>query len=293
MGSDTTQFTVDYSGADIVIVDSWTARVLIGGGVTTNSPNVECVLGGGSLIGTMSLFTPPVCLGDANFDNTVDFADITSVLTFFGTNYGSGTGPGDADRSGVVDFADITSVLTHFGATCSPMQLQGSSTIALNTNGAEWREIFYPDGVGGMAGAVLGPSPPSILIHRNSLFPNPSAPSAEQLTNAVSTHYALLVRVAENAQAASSAPTTVRVTLVAYNSSGTEIDRLNGLTLTKLENDGDPANILYATELSKPVIVLDQSVERASYPQFMLLFGYLFSPLQTGDPNITRRLPLA
>lgn len=63
--------------------------------------------------------TPPACPGDADGNNSVNFADITSVLTNFGTDYSPGTGEGDADHNGPVNFADITSVLTNFGSACS------------------------------------------------------------------------------------------------------------------------------------------------------------------------------
>ncbi len=60
---------------------------------------------------------PPILFGDANHDCIVNFADITSVLTHWGSSYAT-TGPGDANRNGQVNFADITSVLTSFGLTC-------------------------------------------------------------------------------------------------------------------------------------------------------------------------------
>lgn len=70
-----------------------------------------------------NLFTvtaPPTgCPGDANNDNVVNFADVTSVLTFFGATYNPGIdGLGDANNDGTVNFADITSVLTNFGIPC-------------------------------------------------------------------------------------------------------------------------------------------------------------------------------
>lgn len=61
---------------------------------------------------------PPACPGDADGNGTVNFADITNVLTNFGMDYTPGTGPGDADHNGPVNFADITNVLTNFGLPC-------------------------------------------------------------------------------------------------------------------------------------------------------------------------------
>lgn len=274
MGANTAPFGVDYTGSNIVIVDSWTARVLIGGGKITNAPNVEAVMGGGSLVGTFTLTTPPECQGDANFDHTVNFADITTVLKNFGANYGSGnTGPGDADRNGMVNFADITSVLEHFGTTCTNTILQGNASITLNAGADEWRGIIYPDGYGGMMPPEVGLVRNTILIHRNSLYATPPAPPASQLWLATSAHNAVRVRVSENNDSSALSPGTIKVDLIALNSSGQIVDREPGLTLTKLSNDGDPANIIYQSDPATPIIILDQTVDQASYPQFILLIG--------------------
>lgn len=62
---------------------------------------------------------PPFCLGDANGDGQVNFADLTQVLTTFGATYTPGSaGLGDSNNDGSVDFGDITTSLTQFGSTC-------------------------------------------------------------------------------------------------------------------------------------------------------------------------------
>ncbi len=63
------------------------------------------------------LLAPPVCSGDANSDNAVNFADITAVLASFGSTGVPGI-PGDSNRSGTVDFSDITFVLSNWGNVC-------------------------------------------------------------------------------------------------------------------------------------------------------------------------------
>lgn len=60
---------------------------------------------------------PPECLGDANGDLLVNFADVTEVLIQFGLPTTPG-GPGDANHDGEVNFGDITAVLTFWGAEC-------------------------------------------------------------------------------------------------------------------------------------------------------------------------------
>jgi hypothetical protein len=63
-------------------------------------------------------FAPAPCLGDANFDGVVNFADVTTVLSSYGNEYPL-TGFGDASGDGAVSFVDITTVLANFGATCA------------------------------------------------------------------------------------------------------------------------------------------------------------------------------
>ncbi|MDX2114064.1 MAG: DNRLRE domain-containing protein [Planctomycetota bacterium] len=68
-------------------------------------------------------FTPPpspLCPGDADGNDSVNFADITAVLANFLTDYSpSLNGPGDANHDGVVNFADVTAVLSNFNIPCT------------------------------------------------------------------------------------------------------------------------------------------------------------------------------
>lgn len=62
---------------------------------------------------------PPPMIGDANGDCVVNFADLTMILTNWGTVVPGGSPPaGDANADGVVNFSDITAVLTAWGAVC-------------------------------------------------------------------------------------------------------------------------------------------------------------------------------
>ncbi len=59
-------------------------------------------------------FTPPMCPGDADGDNMVDFDDLNVVLINWGT-----TGPdGDLDDNNSVDFDDLNLVLINWGMGC-------------------------------------------------------------------------------------------------------------------------------------------------------------------------------
>lgn len=61
---------------------------------------------------------PRVCEGDADGDNTVNFADVTAVLARVGHAGGIGIS-GDADGNGTVNFADISVVLANWGSGCA------------------------------------------------------------------------------------------------------------------------------------------------------------------------------
>jgi hypothetical protein len=65
----------------------------------------------------LSAMSAPPCIGDADGNGTISFADVTSVLVNWEAPVAP-AGPGDANADGVVNFADITSVLANFGAGC-------------------------------------------------------------------------------------------------------------------------------------------------------------------------------
>ncbi len=274
VGANTPTFAVDFAGADIVIADQWTARVLIGGGTITNGPNVENVMGGGSLVGTFTLTTPPACPGDATFDNVVNFADTTSVITNWGANYGAGsTGPGDANRDGVVNFTDVTSVLEHWGAVCSDTVVQGSATIGLNTNAAEWHLIEYPSGYGGLSPPGLGRLVTGDIPSMNFLdLPDGASPPLFTVQAAIDAHLALAVSADRNAQSHAAAPPNIAVDIVSFTATGTEVARLQSVLLTRIVPDPSPSLLVYTSAVSEPIMIVDTApLNPANYPGFRFL----------------------
>ncbi len=59
-------------------------------------------------------------LGDADTSGTVNFTDVTVVLSNWGASYlpSPGTGPGDANADALVNFTDVGYVLANWGAHC-------------------------------------------------------------------------------------------------------------------------------------------------------------------------------
>jgi plastocyanin len=90
---------------------SWTIPTAFTGQVFYKC-NPHCQVSG--MRGTIIIAAPPPCLGDANGDRIVNFADVTAVLENW-----TGPGPaGDADHDNDVDFADVTAVLQAFALPC-------------------------------------------------------------------------------------------------------------------------------------------------------------------------------
>jgi len=61
---------------------------------------------------------PDICDGDANGDNEVNSADLSVLLSRFGTAVTGGAINGDFNLDGVVNAADLSVLLANFGSTC-------------------------------------------------------------------------------------------------------------------------------------------------------------------------------
>lgn len=68
------------------------------------------------VLGIDEIRLTPVCPGETNGDNRVDFADLNTCLSQFGQ---TGVGlAGDVNNDGVVNFIDLNIILGAFGTTC-------------------------------------------------------------------------------------------------------------------------------------------------------------------------------
>lgn len=61
--------------------------------------------------------SPPKCLGDSDFNGTIDLADLNALLASFGQQVSPCT-PRDTNGDGVLDLADLNFILANFGADC-------------------------------------------------------------------------------------------------------------------------------------------------------------------------------
>ena len=61
--------------------------------------------------------SPSKCLGDANFNGTIDLGDLNALLASFGQAV-SPCAPRDTNSDGVLDLADLNYILANFGSDC-------------------------------------------------------------------------------------------------------------------------------------------------------------------------------
>lgn len=64
------------------------------------------------------LASAPPCVGDLNGDGVVDIADLSTLLSNFGTLSGATPEQGDLNGDGAVDLGDLTLMLSAFGTVC-------------------------------------------------------------------------------------------------------------------------------------------------------------------------------
>jgi hypothetical protein len=114
------QYTLTISDAVIDALSSLTLDgELLDSASPASLPSGDGVPGGPAVV-RFTVAAPPPCLGDADGSRTVDFADVTSVLSHWGATYppNAAATPGDANLDLTVNFSDITEVLAFFGAAC-------------------------------------------------------------------------------------------------------------------------------------------------------------------------------
>ncbi len=88
--------------------------------VADNTPAeiVEAALDDFKIVGLADCVPPPGCAGDTNADSAVDGADLSVLLSGFGSTVTPGS-PGDLNNDGNIDGADLSVLLSAFGSTCT------------------------------------------------------------------------------------------------------------------------------------------------------------------------------
>lgn len=180
---------------------------------------------------------------------------------------GSGTFPAGIENLGPGTFEGAMTVVLDSGAIAS-----GVANVSPVTDAAGFSTILYPDGPGGMAAPVVGPPPESLQRHLLSQLPYPAAPSTEQLRGANDFHLSAVLRIRKNEATLAMAPPALSVSLVAYDSSSNELERAYFVELNRVLPDTDPMNIIYRSDLARPILLVDTALNALTYPDFILLY---------------------
>jgi spore coat protein A len=99
-----------------------TASMTISSATPANNAQYSCAVTGfcGSAPGAAANLTvTPACVGDLDYDGSVNTTDLTIFLASFGQSVTPGTS-GDLNADGAVNTSDLTFFLARFGAPCAP-----------------------------------------------------------------------------------------------------------------------------------------------------------------------------
>lgn len=110
-------FTIDGGGETFSTGGSYS----LGG--TIGQPDAEVSVGGGyTLTGGFwagaAASVPLPCPEDLNYDGLINIADLSILLSNFGTMNGAAHGDGDIDGDGDVDIGDLSALLSVYGTAC-------------------------------------------------------------------------------------------------------------------------------------------------------------------------------
>lgn len=137
-----------------------------------------------------------------------------------------------------------------------------------NTSG-DFHTLLYPEDETGLL-----PDTPDIGPVADPLFAIhvlPGETSGLFLETPGGFHYAYAVTVVEDSITSSVAPASITVTLISADSMGNEVDRLEGLILSPLLNDGDPATITYSSDRDTAIVLVDAPVVKEDFPLISIL----------------------
>lgn len=136
---------------------------------------------------------------------------------------------------------------------------------------AVWESITYQDSSVSMGPPVLAGEPAEIEFMALATDPDPT-PEETVMLQSYWAHHAAVMRIEENPSTSASAPSSISVDLVTFDMMGMEIDRLQNVTLDRvLGDDGDPAHLIYQSDLTRPIVFVDVALDPLNYPNVLLL----------------------
>ncbi len=199
-----------------------------------------------SQIHAVSATQAQIILGDGTFTNRPNIEQLAS--------------PGTLDGQLILNF---TGGLTHY--QCTSFQVVGDA--------GSLRSVSYATLPTLAGSASVGAPIANIPLFVVSSLPSGTQIAESVLTSAVGHHVAAIVNVDSNTLTSSSAPPTISVSLVTFDSSGQEIDRRSSVILTKWGSTLVNGKISYVNNLLTPIIITDAALVHASYPNTLVIRG--------------------
>ncbi len=259
-------FTTTYSGADITILDAWTAQVVLGSGETVSKSGdidstVTAMLApNGTLNGSFQLITPNPCVADFNSDGSLNFFDISAFLVA----YSSGDLAADITGNDTLDFFDVSAFLVAFNQGCGDTMIEVNGTVALGftAEAAKWHTMYYPGGWSAGTDADLISEVSGDL----NIFPVstlPSVPSDDSILSASGSIYAVTLDVESNMLTDAGQPASISVDIFTVDAQGDEVDRIRGVEL--LHEGILGGRVRYSTQNAKNIMLTDSFLDDAGY----------------------------
>lgn len=119
--------------------------------------------------------------------------------------------------------------------------------------------------------------PPMLSATPLDKIPIYEVPSAgampEFLSVAFFYHTACVLLLAENSFTVAVAPASFTVDLISFDSSGVEVDRVLGVVLALDAMDGDPDHLTYHSDLARPIVHVEGTIDKQQFPDQIILLG--------------------
>lgn len=181
---------------------------------------------------------------------------------------GDGSGVPSLPAGGVSPGAFVGSLTLFFAGP----ELQAPLDFQIAGLLIDWFRIHYPEDEFGYLD-----EPPSLSaepLEKIAIYEvSPAGAVPEFLGTAYFYHTACVLLLDENTITIAEAPPTFVVDLVSFDANDAEIDRVAGVTLTQVSNDGDPDHLTYRSDLATPIVVVEGSIDKEQFPGQIILLG--------------------
>ena len=179
---------------------------------------------------------------------------------------GDGSGPPTLPPEGTPP----GSLIGEFTVTVDDISLIKPFTFLVTNPAVDWFRLDYPqDEIGYLDDPPTLESTPLTEI---PLYEVPAGGAVPEFLNvAYFYHAACVFLLDENSITIADAPPTFAVDLVTFDSDGAEFDRVSGVVLTLDSDDEDPNHLTYQSDLLKPVVFVEGTIDPALFSDLTVI----------------------